>query len=62
MLRIVREMIFEDKTGKRCIQALSEMNRDQTASAYIEESERCELDLANPWAEKPVNNGRSLHT
>lgn len=40
-------MNFEDKTGKRCMGALSEMNRDQTVSACIDQSERCGLDLAN---------------
>lgn len=47
MLRLVREMNFEDKKGKRCMGALSEMNRDQTVSACIDQSEQCELDLAN---------------
>lgn len=50
MLRILREMNFEDEIGnsmslQRCIESLSPVNRDQPASAFIDQTEQCELDF-----------------
>lgn len=51
---ILREMNFEDEIGttmslQRCIEALSPMNRDQPVSAFIDQTEQCELDFGKKW-------------